>query len=118
MKTIPKNYLKYLLIALILAIMVTGFLAYHGQYLGQEKSPNGMYTLKYYSSFNPFKMQWSMPGSSSCKPRWIRLYDKQGNKLKELFTTECEMEMPVRWLDKQAILPDGKTIWQLPGPAE
>jgi hypothetical protein len=110
-----KYYLKYSLLLIIIAIIITAYLAYKGNYLGEESNPDGEYTLKYYSTFNPFKMQWSMPGGSSCKPRWVRLYNKAGDKLNELYTTDCAMEMDARWIGGEVILSDGNTMWTLPG---
>lgn len=107
------------ILAIILILVITlvslGIYTYRGSYLGEESSPNKAYSLRYYSTINPLKMFWSMPGGSSCKPRWIRLYDKSGAKLNELYTTDCALEMPINWLDKELILPDGNTIWNLPG---
>lgn len=112
------NKLKILLssvfVSLILAGVVLGVLAYRGVYLGAENSPDNKYTLRYYRSHNYFKLFWSMPGGPACEPRWIRLYDGAETKLNELYTTSCALEMSVSWLDKQVILPDGSTIWELP----
>lgn len=117
-----KKYTKAVLAAITLLLIFVGaglwFYTYRGVYLGAEDSPNSEYSLRYYSSFNPFRMLWSMPGDSACTPRWVRLYDKSENKLKELYTTSCELEMPANWLDKQVVLPDGKTVWGLPKPAK
>lgn len=110
-----KLYLKFSLLLIVVLTLLTAFLAYRGQYLAQESSPTGEYTLKYYSSFNPFKIQWTMPGDSSCKPRWVRLYNKNGDKLNELYSNDCAIEMQVSWFDDQVVLPDGETIWPLPG---
>ncbi len=88
-------------------------MAYRGNYIGQENHPNGDFSLRYYSTFNPFKMEWSMPGGSSCKPRWVRLYNREGSKLNEVLLTDCDMEMEAQWVENQVILPDTETIWDL-----
>ena len=110
--------LKIVLVSVLLLLILTGtglsLYAYRGVYLGSENSPNNNYSLRYYSSFNPFKIFWSMPGGSACEPRWIRLYDKSETKLNELYTTSCALEMQAHWIEKQVILPDGNTIWELP----
>ena len=112
-----RKKLKLALVSgLLLLITVSaslGIHAYRGTYLGSEDSPNKKYSIRYYSSFNPFRMFWSMPGGSACEPRWVRLYDNAETKLQEVYTTSCALEMEVNWLGKQVILPDGKTIWQL-----
>ena len=94
-----------------------GVYVYRGIFLGEEYSPNKAYSLRYYSSFNIFHMEWSMPGDSACKPRWVRLYDKNGTKLNELYSSDCALENQVHWLDTEIILPDGVTVWRLPGRA-
>lgn len=105
-----------MLFALLLVVAVAGWVlyAYYPSYLGEEHSPNKEYTLRYYSYFEPFKIYWSMPGGSSCKPALIRLYDKSGTKLNELHTTDCSLEMQVYWIDQKVFLPDGDTMWDLP----
>lgn len=85
-----------------------------GVFLGEEFSPDRAYSLRYYRSFNPFRMIWRMPGSSVCKPRWIRLYDKDGTQLNELSTTDCAFENPTYWFHDEVVLPDGVTVWRLP----
>lgn len=102
------------ILLLITMSLCLGIFMYRGVYLGEERSPNKEFFLRYYSSINPLKMFWSMPGGSSCKPRWLRLYDKSGDKLNELYTTDCALEMPVNWLGSEIILPDGNTLWTLP----
>jgi hypothetical protein len=73
-----------------------------------------MFTLHYYKSFNPFRMVWSMPGDTMCTPEWIRLYNRNGDKINELYTTNCKREMEPHWHEDQVILPDGLTTWKLP----
>ena len=98
---------------IILVIIITAIMAYRGSYIVQENYPNGEFSLKYYSTFDPFKIQWSMPGGSSCMPRWIRLYNREGSKLNEVLLTDCDMEMKAHWIENPMILPDTKTIWNL-----
>ena len=88
---------------------------YCGSLLGEEHSLDGAYSLRYYKTLNPFGMVWSMPGDAACEPLWIRLYDRKDTKLAEMLTTNCELENEPRWLERELILPDGKTIWKLPG---
>ena len=101
-------------IVLLLGGLLTAILAYQGTYLGEQKSPDGRYSLRYYESFNPFKMKWSMPGDTACTPEWVRLYSKEGDKLNELYSTNCLREMDPLWDKNEVILPDGETIWKLP----
>lgn len=108
-----KLVLTIVIILLLIAIGLSTF-AYIGSYIGEEKSPDQNYTLKYFKSFNPLKIYWSMPGGKACEPRWIRLYDQTNKKLNQLYTTSCELEMQVTWTNNQVFLPDGKTIWPLP----
>ena len=115
-KYIKRGILTILAVLIIPGIGL-GIYAYRGTYLGGETSPNNNFILRYYSSINPFKMHWSMPGGSSCKPAWLRLYDKSGKKLKELYTTDCSFEGKTHWLDNELLLPDGKTILKLPSRA-
>jgi len=114
-----RRKLKFFLVSGSLLLMLAGagisIFAYRGVYLGTEISPNKKYSLHYYRSYNPFRMFWSMPGGSACEPRWVRLYGVSEKKLNELYTTSCALEMQATWLDKQVILPDGDTIWELPG---
>jgi hypothetical protein len=114
MKRRTKTVLASVALLLVLAGAGLGLYAYLGVYLGAESGPNNEFSLRYYRSFNPFRMYWSTPGGTACEPRWIRLYDKSGNKLHELYTTSCALEMPVNWLDGQVVLPDGNTVWALP----
>lgn len=114
MKWSIKPVLASIALLLILAGAGLGLYAYQGTLLGSENSPNGEFTIRYYRSFNPFRIIWSMPGSSACEPRWVRLYDKSDTKLYEHYTTSCSLEMQVNWLDRQVVLPDGTTIWELP----
>lgn len=100
--------------ALLLGGLVTAIQAYRGTYLGEEVSPDGMYSLRYYQSFNPFQLSWSMPGDAACTPEWVRLYSKEGEKLNELYTTNCQREMAPLWSDKKVFLPDGDTVWTIP----
>lgn len=108
-----------LLFFLFLAFTIIGLgvYTYRGIFLGEEYSPNKEYLLRYYSSFDPFSMYWSMPGGTACKRRWVRLYNKEGNKLNEIYTTDCALENQAQWLDTELILPDGNTVWVLPGNA-
>ena len=109
-----KNILIFFALLLVLAATGLGIYAYRGSYLGEEYSPNKEYTLRYDSSINPFKMYWSMPGDSACRPMWVRLYDQSGAKLNELYTTSCELGMRASWYDQQVTLRDGNTMWDLP----
>ncbi len=81
--------------------------------LGEEFSQNKKYSIRYYESFAPFKVNWTMPGDESCKPIWVRLYNDSGNKINEVFSNNCELENEITWLEKEVILPDGNTIWAL-----
>jgi hypothetical protein len=99
---------------LLVSGLLTVFFAYRGTYLGEQQSPDGMFTLHYYKSFNPFRMVWSMPGDTMCTPEWIRLYNRNGDKINELYTTNCKREMEPHWYEDQVILPDGLTTWKLP----
>jgi hypothetical protein len=106
-------------IAIAIAVLFLGSilataLAYRGTYLGEQQRPDEMFSLHYYKSFNPFQMVWSMPGDTACTPEWVRLYNRDGEKLNELYTTNCKREMEPHWLEDQVILPDGETIWRLP----
>jgi hypothetical protein len=109
-----KALLYGFILVTIVGVAAFYYYRYHGILLGEEHSPDGKYSLRYYRAYNPFVMVWSMPGDSACKPRWIRLYGKDGDKLEEMYTTDCSLENPVYWLDSELILPDGDTIWRLP----
>jgi hypothetical protein len=100
--------------ALLLGGSLVALQAYRGTLTGEEHSPDGAFSLRYYQSFNPFKIEWSMPGGSACKPFWIRLYSKDDEKVKELYTTNCQMEMDPLWSENEVFLPDGETVWSLP----
>lgn len=100
--------------AIVVIAAGAGLHLYLGSYLGEDHSPDQKYMLRYYSSDNPFKTSWSMPGGSSCDPRWVRLYDRQGRKLNEIYTNDCALENPVTWLEGKVVLPDGETVWDLP----
>jgi hypothetical protein len=97
------------IVALLLSVK-----AYRGTLIGEHRSPDGAFSLRYYESFNLFEIVWSMPGDSACEPRWVRLFDKADHKLKEIYTTSCNLENRPRWLETELILPDGETIWKLP----
>lgn len=101
-------------VILLLGGLLAAVLAYRGTYLGEQQSPDGMFTLRYYKSFKPFAMVWSMPGDTACTPEWVRLYSHDNKKLNELYTTSCHREMEPHWYEDQVILPDGETIWKLP----
>lgn len=84
---------------------------YLGNYLREERSPDQEHVLRYDSATDSFNLTWSLPGKSDCTPRWIRLYDRHGKKLNEMYTTDCALENPVIWLEGEVVLPDGKTVW-------
>ena len=110
-----KKRLTITIVAVLIFIaLALGSVAYFGTLLGEESSPDKKYTLRYYSSINPFKIYWSMPGDQACRPRWVRLYTQSGVKLNEKYTTSCELEMAAVWIKSEVILPDGETIWTLP----
>jgi hypothetical protein len=112
-----RHFLRVLLLAAVLVIsggLLLALLAYQGTYLGEQQSPDGMYSLRYYKSFNPFVMVWSMPGDTACTPEWVRLYSKAGEKLNELYSSSCMREMDPLWDKSEVVLPDGATIWKLP----
>jgi hypothetical protein len=108
------RYMAILVVVLLLVGLLVAIQAYRGTYLGEQQSPCGRFSLRYYESFNPFKMKWSMPGDAACTPEWIRLYSKNGEKLNELYTTSCETEVEPHWLNDELNLSDGVTIWKLP----
>ncbi len=103
----------------VILLLLTGLLlvlrAYFGVYLGENRSPDGKFTIRYYDSPNPFRMKWSMPGDSACSPVWVRLYNKDGDKLNEMYTTNCQLGMDPFWSGNQVFLPDDETGWELPG---
>jgi hypothetical protein len=99
---------------ILLGGIIAAFLFYRGTYLGEQPHPQGGFSLRYYKSYNPFQMVWSMPGDSACTPEWVRLYNRDGEKLNELYSTNCKRGMEPHWLEGQVILPDGETIWSLP----
>jgi hypothetical protein len=103
-----------LTVTLALGGLLVAIQAYRGTLTGEQHNPSGTFSLRYYQSFNPFKTEWSMPGGSACKPFWIRLYSKDGEKLNELYTTNCRMEMDPLWSENEVFLPDGVTVWKLP----
>jgi hypothetical protein len=107
-------YITVPVVILLLGGVLTAILAYQGTYLGEQQSPDGMYSLHYYKSFNPFVMAWSMPGDAACTPEWVRLYSKKGEKLNELYSSSCMREMNPLWDENEVVLPDGQTIWKLP----
>lgn len=99
---------------LFLGGILAAGLAYRGTYLGEQQRPDGMFSLHYYKSFNPFQITWSMPGDTACTPEWVRLYNREDEKLNELYTTNCKREIEPHWFEDHVILPDGETIWRLP----
>lgn len=82
--------------------------------IGEQHNPDGMFALRYYRVFHPLRMVWSMPGDSACEPRSARLFAKDGSELNGMQTTSCDLENQPRWLETELVLPDGKTVWQLP----
>lgn len=114
-----KRLIKFIfifLLVLLLGGLVVAVQVYRGTYMGEESSPDGRFSLRYYKTFHVFKMVWSMPGDSACTPEWIRLYSKDGEKLNELYTTSCSREMGPLWNESEVFLPDGVTVWKLPEP--
>jgi len=112
-----KRLLSFILataLVLLLGSVFTAIQAYRGTYIGEDTSPDGMFTLRYYKSFNPMRIIWSMPGDTACTPEWVRLYDSNDEKLNELYSTSCQREMDPRWINKKVYLPDGVTVWILP----
>ena len=107
------SIIKYVSVLLIIVLIVLIIFSYRGKFIGELTSSNGKYTLRYYSSFNPLKMEFSFPGGSSCKPMWIRLYNDDGKKLNQMYTSSCAQENKVTWLEDKVLLPDGETIWPL-----
>jgi len=101
-------------VALLSSVLLTAIQVYQGTYTGEQRSPDGMYSLRYYKSFIPFVKVWSMPGDTPCTPEWVRLYSKDGEKLNELYSSNCLREMDPLWDKNEVILPDHETIWQLP----
>lgn len=90
------------------------FRYYHGSYLGEEQSPDGKFSLRYYKSVDPFRIRWSMPGDGACDPLWVRLFDQKGRQLNELRSSSCMRENQVLWTDGEVFLSDGITVWKLP----
>jgi hypothetical protein len=114
MKIITKKIAIYSMLTVIVLSGFVGFYLYKGSYLGEEISPDGRYVLKYYRTWNPFKTYVSMPGGPDCKPTWVRLYDKSGNKLNEFLISNCRLAMDTRWESDSVVLGDNDADWELP----
>lgn len=86
---------------------------YSGTYTVSYVSPNGRYEIRYYRV-----MKISIDVMNECRPYyWVRLYDKQGNKMNEVLQDVCALDSTVLWHNKSVYLADSETIWKLPESA-
>ncbi|THB68239.1 MAG: hypothetical protein D6B27_02900 [Gammaproteobacteria bacterium] len=88
--------------------------AYYGEFLGEEFSPNKEFSLRYYRKPKLFEMNFTMPGDSTCRPVWIRLYDSNDVKHAEKLTDNCNLEGRTYWFENEVLLRDFRTTWVLP----
>jgi hypothetical protein len=113
MKISSKKVIIYGVLIVVVLSGFTGLFLYKGKYVGEEKSPDGAYVLKYYRTWNPFKTYASLPGGPACKPTWVRLYDNSGDKLNEILLSNCKLAMDTRWKSDSVVLGDNDTEWKL-----
>lgn len=110
--------LKVIVICL-LGVTIIGYVSYrvwsyYGEFLYEEVSPNKEFSLRIYKKPGLFEMNFTMPGDSTCRPIWIRLYDSKGKKHNEMLSDDCSLEGKIFWLEHEVLMPDGSTIWKLP----
>ncbi|WP_143821148.1 hypothetical protein [Motiliproteus sp. MSK22-1] len=101
-------------IILLFVISIAIYL-YIGTYRREVVSPNGEYVLKYYNTIDITNTSLAF---RECRAQWVRLYTKSGKKLNEKLTDICKQEGRINWSDSAVSLSDGRTVWELPSPAE
>ena len=105
---------KVVKISLVISLLFIGFAAYGvywaffdmnrlptGEYLTEETSPDGTYTLKTYISVTSL---------SSNAVRGELVYNKRNGKTKNIYWNYPESNAKIEWLDQRTVVINGHTL--------
>ncbi|TKI53641.1 hypothetical protein FC756_23100 [Lysinibacillus mangiferihumi] len=105
---------KIVKIILIITFLFVGFIGYgvywaffdmnrlpRGEYLTEETSPDGTYTLKAYLS---------SPSLSSDAVRGELVFNERNGKTKNIYWNYRESTAKIKWLDNKTVVINGRTL--------